>query len=742
MPRICYSQGLLGHASKISLMAASVFMLAIPIHASAQVEADNPDQVSTRGRVDEILVTGTKKSGAVNVQDVGGAVTAFGAEQLSQMNFQNLQSLTYSMPNVQLESIGTVAGYANFSIRGLGINSSILSIDPTVGVFVDGVYMGINAGVVFDNFDLEGIEVLRGPQGVLFGRNVTGGAVLVNTKAPSFDPYFNARAKIETGLSYTLDTSMSGPIIEDKLAAKIAIYMNEDEGYFENLNDGESNGQSSSWIVRPAFLWTPSADVDVTFRLEHGERDGQGPSAQNHALFSRDSLDFSIDERGFQNDKWSSASVQADWSVGFGDGVITNVLGWREFSAEALIDVDSTPGAGFHAHQWTDQHQLSNELRYAGTFGAMDVTVGAFVFSQTAKYVEQRIIAGGAVLVSGGGTQKTDQFALFANADWHLNDQFTINAGIRYSKEEKDAVVALFRPNGCDLAALACDFTFDDVQDWSDVSPKLGVQWQPNDDTNVYAYWAKGFRSGGYNLRQTSAASNPGPFEAEDQNSFEIGVKQDFADGKARVNLAAFHNTIDNNQREINLPSALGIAQSITNVGELTIKGFEAEGQLYLSDSLMVTGQLGYTHGEYTRIDFDLNSDGVIDSGDFDLQPPRLAPWTYGASIRYTADLPAGELTSLVSFNHRDATFYSDNNLGLLNAVDSIDANFSFRPDGSSWSFAVYGSNLLNETTFGGDSVLPDSPLFGGDGDPTTPAPTFSPLNKGRVFGVEVKVSY
>ncbi|MFZ5617351.1 MAG: TonB-dependent receptor plug domain-containing protein, partial [Pseudomonadota bacterium] len=133
---------------------------------------------------DEILVTATKQADAENVQDVPLSVTAYGDEQLDALKVRDLQSLSYSAPNVQLDDIGTSRGVANFSIRGLGINSSIPSIDPTVGTFVDGVYLGINAGVVLDIFDLESIEVLRGPQGILFGRNTTGGAVLINTKKP------------------------------------------------------------------------------------------------------------------------------------------------------------------------------------------------------------------------------------------------------------------------------------------------------------------------------------------------------------------------------------------------------------------------------------------------------------------------------------------------------------------------------------------------------------------------------
>ena len=147
---------------------------------------------------DVIIVTATKKGYGENLQNVPVAVTAFGEAQLDAKFVQNLQSLSYDVPNVQLEGVGTAPGYANFTIRGLGINSTVPSIDPTVGVFTDGIYLGINAGVVLDNFDLEGIEVLRGPQGLLFGRNVTAGAVVMRTTRPDFNFRASARPRRST----------------------------------------------------------------------------------------------------------------------------------------------------------------------------------------------------------------------------------------------------------------------------------------------------------------------------------------------------------------------------------------------------------------------------------------------------------------------------------------------------------------------------------------------------------------
>ena len=182
---------------KLALLISTAALA--PFAAQAQ-DAEEPAQEESSSVLDdinEILVTGTKTKDAENVQDIPIAVTAFNAGTLEAFKIRDISGLSFQAPSVSLDQVGTSRGTANFSVRGLGINSSIPSIDPTVGVFVDGVYLGINGGVVFDLFDLDSVEVLRGPQGVLFGRNVTGGAVVINTGNPTEDFRGKFRAAVD-----------------------------------------------------------------------------------------------------------------------------------------------------------------------------------------------------------------------------------------------------------------------------------------------------------------------------------------------------------------------------------------------------------------------------------------------------------------------------------------------------------------------------------------------------------------
>lgn len=646
---------------------------------------------------------------------------------------QNLQSLSYDIPNVQLETVGTTAGYANFSIRGLGINSSIPSIDPTVGVFVDGVYLGINAGVVFDNFDIEGIEVLRGPQGLLFGRNVTGGAIVVRTSRPTFDFRANAKASIETGLKKTVSGVVSGPIVDDVVAAKLAVYYSDDDGWFHNLFNGRRFGKSEDFIIRPTVSIRGGDNFRMDIRYEHGQADGDGGVTQNHALFDRDSFDFSINFDGFYHNEWDQATIETNIDTSFGDGVITNISGYRRYKSRAATDFDGTPQTLFNVYLNTDQDQLSDELRYAGKFGEFDITTGLFYFTQDLDYAEQRILSGGARIVSGGGTQHQETWGVFTSLDWHLNEALTLNLGGRYSWERKSARVSSLRSGGCDLDTLICAANFSGSASWRAFTPKIGLQWKPNTETQVYGLYTRGFRSGGFNLRNADPSVLPGPFDQETQDSFEIGLKQEF--GRSHLNVAGFYNSLKNLQREINIPCALGTCQAIRNTADATIKGIEAEALLSITSKLTLTAQLGYVDGQYRNVVFDLNGDGSVNSVDAQLKLPRLAPWTFGVGVTYDMPLSSvGVLTARVNYNHRDKAFFTDNNRGFVQGSEMLDASLTLATDDRHWRFSIYGRNLLNEVTIGADAILPAS--FGGS------QASFSPLNKGRVIGGEVALAF
>ncbi|WP_405229387.1 TonB-dependent receptor [Lentisalinibacter sediminis] len=732
----------------IARWATAVFALAAMTGAATLAQAQ-----STRDAfVEEIVVTATKRAGGQEVQDVPVAVTALGEEQIDALYLRDLKALGYGVPNVQLEDIGTTRGVANFSIRGIGISSSIPSIDPTVGVFVDGMYYGIPAGVVFDTFDLASVEVLRGPQGILFGRNVTGGAVLLQTTRPTEEPSMKVKAAVETGNNVITSGVFSGPLNDSKtLLGKFAVYHNKDGGWHTNDFDGSDFGEADTTIIRTGLTWRPAEAVEFLLRTENARSDGDGPAGQNGGLFSRDSFDFAIDFPGSYDNEWDQAILETSVDVGFGNGEIVNILAWREYENASTGDIDATPNFLFHSEALTQQDQLSNELRYSGSFGTTFVTSGVYYLTQDLDYREVRNFGpavqatGAPPRIVGGGLQEQTTWGVFTQLDYQLSERWTLTLGGRYSAEEKEvdiATLGLGLAQGspaCTIADGCTFYNFVDDEDWSSFTPKVGFQFRPDDTMQIYGFYTRGFRSGGYNMRNTDPDFPPGPLDQETQDSFELGVKADLLGGMMRVNAAVFYNTIEDLQREINEQAPTGVVQTFDNTADATIQGFDLEAWMFATDTITVSVNAGYVDGEYDEIRADLtgpfgppSSNGVVDEADFALDIPRLAPWSYGARVIYDRDIGNGmAVNAQVSFNHRDQAPYNDNNQGQLKEADMLDASVSLFMMDRALKLSAFGKNLKDEATIGGDTQLG---FF--------PGATFSPLNKGRIIGFEIEYNY
>ena len=771
-------------SQRAPLLAKTALLLstcvAAPFAAHAQetdpavTEDAQEERTSALDAFGEIVVTGTKTQDAEDVQDVALAVTAFNADTLEALKVRDVQGLTFSAPNVSLDQIGTSRGQANFSIRGLGINSSIPSIDPTVGVFVDGVYLGINGGVVFDLFDLESVEILRGPQGVLFGRNVTGGAVLINTGNPTEELTGKFRAAVDGplldggrgGANYTASGVISGPIVEDVLLFKLGAYYNNDEGYFRNLFDNSNHGAAETYILRGA-LEARLGDLTLTGKIDYFDSDGDGPSAQNRGLFDRESFDFAIDNPGSYTNETINASLTAEWDIG--PGTLTNIFGYRDYDATTDADIDATPNFIFHSNTETAQEQFSNELRYAVSTDLFDLTVGGFYFDQTLEYTEVRDLPPVTPLTFfGGGAQDHEVIGLFASGQLYLTDRFSLIGGLRWSQETKDADITFIRPRPeCSVLDGTCPTTganpfvptepngFSDSVRFRNLSPKLGVQYEWN-DSQVYAHWTRGFRSGGFNFRITNAvafeavaaATGSRSFGEEEVNNYEIGGKFQTVDGALTLNVAAYYTDISDLQREVNESDPVaGVVQSIFNTADASIFGVEAEARMRLSDALIVTANIGIIDDSYDAVFFDISSDGVVDANDLDLRLPRVPEVTWGVGVIHELLLGDSEILTRVNYQFRDEFAFTDNNFGFIQSSDNLEANVTWNTPIDGFALSVYGRNLFDEVQAGGDTQLPFGAGAFSNGvnrpfDPSPAAGTFSPLSRGRNVGVEATFEF
>ncbi|MEM7739465.1 MAG: TonB-dependent receptor [Pseudomonadota bacterium] len=754
------------------LIGASLPALAAMTSASAQ---DEQRRGSIDALTDVITVTATKSQDPEDVQDVPLSISAYNDASLDALNVRTLEDLSFSAPNVSLDDIGTARGQANFSIRGLGVNSSIGSIDPAVGVFVDGVYLGINSGVVFDTFDLDSIELLRGPQGILFGRNTTGGAVLVNTGNPTDE--FEAKVRVATetpvdkdrgGANTFLMGTVSGPLVEGKLNGKFGAYLNRDDGYFKNLFDDSNHGEATTYILRGALEYFANDNLTFLLKSEYFDSSGDGPSSQNRGLFERDTFDFSIDEPGDLQVESYNVTLRTDWELNF--GTLTNIFGYRNFEQETLGDIDALPSFIFHSDSQSEQEQISNEIRYAGTFGRADVKAGFFYFDSELSVNENRNLPTVTSLtLTGGGIQDQTVYGLFGQVDYSLTDTLIATAGLRWGREEKEASVAYVevRPE-CNVVEGTCDFTgtnpftmndngFVDDDDWENISPKLGLQWVPNGQRTYYASWTRGYRSGGYNFRITDVAAfenqiaNQGGDIATDEeqvDSYEIGTKLQSNDGRAQLNAAVFYTDIGDMQREVNLsdPGA-GVSQLITNTADASIFGLELEARYRLTDTTLIMANYGYIDAQYDDVRFDISGDGLVNGADEDLAIPRVPENTFGVTLIQEADFGnAGFVTGRVSFQHRDEIAYTDNNFGFIQSAQMLDFDISWDTPVEGLTLSMYGENMLDEVQAGGDTQLPfGGPLGNGVNAPFDFFPaagTFSPLKRGRRLGFEATMRF
>ena len=717
----------------LRLVSFGVFLLlgvaTLPAPTHAQ-DFGKPDPAKGVTRLKDLLVTAQKREQLI--QDVPLPITAFDADQLETLKVRDLGDLTIGIPNVGLDEIGTSRGTANFSIRGLGINSSIPTIDPTVGVFVDGVYMGTNAMVLYDAFDLEGIEVLRGPQGVLFGRNVVGGAVLLNTKAPTDQYEARVRSAVEGGgkaPNIYVSGTLNAPLT-DTLRARFTIYSNQDQGWFENEYDARAFGAQDTVMLRPVLSWQPLDTLSLTLRYEYQDRDGDGAAVQNTVRFDRRSHDFSVNNDGFLDTRTHVLSTRLDWDVPLGNGTVTNIFGWRDVRADALSSVDelASTTALRNLETLLRAEQFSNELRYTGVFfDRLQLVTGLYYFTNASDYHERRKLAddppGRARVQNGGGLYDVDTLGMFMAGDYDLTNWLTLNTGLRFSYEEKEVNVTTITLDltTCNIVhGPVCPSDFRDTATWTNLSPKVGLSYR-YDDTLLYAHWTRGFRSGGYNLRNTHPDIGPGPFDEEQVDNYELGFKSTIG-GRARLSGAIFFSQVEDMQREVafGLPDG-GFAQVVRNTADTDIFGLELEGSLVLTQDLMLRAAMGYIDTEYTEVKFDLNRDGAVDRKDKALEPPRAPTWTYSLGLLYTLDVGSRyRLVSRVNYAYRDKEYNIDSNLGFSRQSKLLKAGVDLYVNDGQWVVGLYGKNLLDQVRHGINGL-------GG---------AFSPLSKGQVYGL------
>lgn len=683
----------LGAIVGASLSIAAQVAAAQPAQTQAGASAapDSTAGSALEKSLDDIVVTAQKKGVAERAQDVPIALSAFSKDALAATHVADLTDIAKLAPNVRLQSTGSIKGFGTFYIRGAGVTGSIPSNDPAVGTFINGMPLGISTGALTELYDLASVEVLRGPQGTLFGRNVTGGAILLTTARPTDSLHADLRVGGGTSDQWVVSGAVGSTTDNGVFGAKMDFLQRHLGGYFHDVGTGRRVGESDVSLIRPTIVLKPTPSLNIAVMGEIGRESGDGAISSNFfvpgSLISKTytpppgKFDVELNTPGNSDLTWKHVVANADWKIG--PGTITSITGLREVKHDHITDYDGSPVDYLTFGTHVKQHQFFQELRFAGKpFGtdAINITAGGNYMNQYYLYGEQRFNFKSALQ----GSIDHQQYGAFAQTEITLPLDLTLIGGLRYTYEKKAAVIS--KLGSCSLDLSTCNVDFRGSKSWHNLSPKFGLNWKPDKDLLVYGSFTRGFRSGGYNVRTSGAGSSPGPYDQETVDAYEVGLKSELFDRRIRLNLAGFLNKAKGLQEIVIVD---GLNQTIVNAATATIKGAEADVTVVVAKGLLLTGTAGYLHPKYDRFDYLPN--GV------NLTPPQSPKWTTSASINYETALGSlGKISLRGAYSYVASRYADVANLAPLKSYSVLDASATLDLN-DHVSVSIYGKNLANK---------------------------------------------
>lgn len=734
MPRL--KGYLLAKSAVLSMALGGLGVSAVPDSA----------QAAERRAIEEITVTARKKD--ESIQDVPIAVSAI-TDQLQKESVRRLEDIQAYTPNVFINRTPGIANGAAITIRGVASLESDKSLDPGIGVVVDGMFLGTASGVLLDNFDIERIEVLRGPQGTLFGKNTTGG-ILNIIRTPVSMNEFGFDANITAGDYDRQDIKAVAqiPIIEDKWGLKLFGAKIEHDGYVESSTLGRDVGGDDKTNYGFATRWEPNDQFDLQLhyeimedKSEQGAYINRNTTSDLACLLNFIGLDpdngcefaavqgpdlTESDGSNFSDNEYKSTIVTMNYDT---DAFLyTYIYTNRDMDEQNNQDFDGAPVNMLSMNFFNDWEQTSHEFRVTSQFSdKVQFIAGLYdwetefdqrwdvfgLFYQLSR-LGNPVWAAGRQGVPGyedvdvweedlagnnGQSQKTTSTAAFFSADWFINDEWTLTAGLRWTEEEKDFIGGASAPGyyplrGEPWPGIYNGFVAD--QKWTETTPRVSVRYQPSDDFMYYASYSEGFKSGGFFARQANYNIDPS-YDPEYVKNYEFGWKTTLLDGSMTLNGAIFYADYEDKQESILIPVDLtNVATVIRNASTLEMTGFELEMLWQVSEHWDLQMTYGFLDAEYDDYLADLNGDQVI-TDNSDLEPRNTPENTFGLTASYTRQIGPGVFNGVASYRYRDEieTNASNDPLGSLDSIDNVDATLSYTWE--NYRVAVWGRNITDE---------------------------------------------
>ena len=743
--------------------------LEVPSQAETALQAEvasDDDQVTTG----EIVVTAQKQS--ESLQEVPLAITAITSDALQRSAITDLQGVTANIPNLNL---GQQLGVAKIALRGIGLESLQPGAEGSIAFHVDEVFISRSVAALASFYDIEQVEVLRGPQGTLYGRNATGGSINLITRGPR--DYLNGYANLTVGNYGRVVTegAIGGPIVEDVLSARIAFQTQDRNGYGENTITGSDIDDLKSRSVRGSLRFTPTDRLTLNLKGDYywqQDRSG-GYHYLGAAGFSAPGVPIepiglalgglvASDRRDITNNFDPSNKMEFWGLTGKLNYELTDSLdfvsitAYRELDYTTSSDIDSTSAPLSRINQAEQDWQFSQELQLVGNHDRLSWLVGLFYFKeddrgQLAIPFDNRIVgfpAPGDFVRGyyGGGFIKTEAIAAFGQASYEVLDDLTLTLGARYSSEEKtnrdESIFDVFTPFDFDSSISASLETppgaavIDRDRRFRSFTPRIALDYQATPDVLIYASWSKGFKAGTYSLGSFTPAVEP-----EEVSALEGGIKSSLFDRRVRLNLAGFYY----DYTDLQVGKVVNQLTVLENAANATIYGLEAEMQAEVAEGLEVDANVSWLHA---RFDDYVSADPSRPFGDgttvddqgqpaFDLAGNRLGQspdFTFFVGAQYTLPTNAGDFTLRGEVSYRDRVYFTPFNVDYVSQAPFAKANafLNWESQSGSWNASVFVKNITDKTTI--SSAYISSVIFG--------FPINGYLEEPRTYGVRIGYNF
>ncbi len=697
--------------------------------------------------LEEVIVTAERREN--NLQEVPIAVSSLSQAELASKHVNDIGDLQSLVPNLSIH-VGD-ANNAVVYIRGIGQIDSIAFFEPGVGIYLDDVYLGRAQGAFLDVVDVERIEVLRGPQGSLYGRNTIGGAIKYVSSAPTEELSGNVSLSLGNYNQRDIKASISGPIAGDLLTGRLTLAHLEREGYSQNTFDGEHDGDRNMNFVRGVlnFAFSDAVNVQIAADYSDSNPDRSRTPAKETPInvvvvdpytFGTSVQTFAADEDPFRVNadfntteftETQGLSANATWEL-TDTLTLKSITSFRELDYGTEVDLDATPLNAFSIFYFNKQEQKSQELQLNVNADRWSLVSGLYYFKEEGETYDGGTFGNFLIASSGEAEFITTSYAVFSQLDFDITDKLSGIVGFRYTEEEKEysrivedfdltalagisfdgeggvsyANPNLLNPRADDLQlgggiGVARSVASPEPAKFDNFSPKVGLKYQLGDDTNIYTTYSTSFKSGGFNGRLADGQLDP--YGEETLASLELGLKTMLLDDRLRTNLAVFHNRYKDLQVSSFEAAEDGasLLPVFTNAGEAKLQGVELEITALLTEKLTLNGNVGFLDAKYTEYfaGSDSETNMPVDVSD-DREIVNAPKWDALIGLSYSIDLSNfGTLDLSSDLSYRGKTYLEVNSSETL-AQDSYslwNASASFASSDESWRLSFVVKNITDE---------------------------------------------